>query len=260
MPAPEAADLSLLADAARAAGDIARRHFGQGPESWDKGHGQGPVSEADLEIDAMLHADLTAARRDYGWLSEETADHPQRLSRDRVFIVDPIDGTRAFLAGEPTFTHSLAIVEGGQPVAAAIYLPMKDRLFLAARGQGATRDGAPIRPSDMAAFDGATVLGSRANFANVNWRGGCPPVTRRFVPSLAYRLALVAEGRFDAMVMLRPAWEWDIAAGALIVSEAGGSITNRHGGALRFNNSKPMLDGVIAGGGPLAEALLDRLV
>ena len=260
MPAIETADLALLADAARAAGDIARRHFGQGPETWDKGGGQGPVSAADLEIDAMLRADLTTARRDYGWLSEETADHPRRLDRGRVFIVDPIDGTRAFLNGETTFSHSLAIVEDGVPVAAAIHLPMKDRLFLAARGEGASRDGAPIRPSSTAGFDGSTVLGARANFADANWRGGCPPVTRRFVPSLAYRLALVAEGRFDAMVTLRPAWEWDIAAGALIVSEAGGRIADRHGRDLRFNNAEPQLDGVVAGGPALVDALLDRLV
>ncbi|WP_245749302.1 inositol monophosphatase family protein [Jannaschia pohangensis] len=255
-----AADRDLLASAAHAAGEIARRHFGNGPETWDKGDGQGPVTEADLEIDAMLRERLMAARPDYGWLSEETADGPDRLTRKRVFIVDPIDGTRAFLNGELTFSHSLAVVEDGIPIAAAIYLPMKDRLYLAARGQGATRNGDTIRHSGRPELDGATVLGTKANFADANWKGGTPPVTRRFMPSLAYRLALAAEGRFDAMITLRQAWEWDIAAGALMVSEAGGRITDRRGADLRFNGATPMLDGVLAGTPDIADALIRRLV
>ncbi|MEM7490208.1 MAG: 3'(2'),5'-bisphosphate nucleotidase CysQ [Pseudomonadota bacterium] len=252
-------DLGLLAEAARAAGDIARRHFGNGPETWDKGDGQGPVTEADLAVDDMLRTELLAARPDYGWLSEETPDDAARLSHERVFVVDPIDGTRAFIAGEANWSHSLAVVERGVPVAAAIYLPMKDRLFLAARGEGATRDGAAIAPSGRAVLDGAEVLGSKGNFRDDRWRGGRPPVTQRWVSSLAYRLALAAEGRFDAMITLVPAWEWDIAAGALIVAEAGGRAIDRQGDALRFNNPTPQVDGVLAGTPAVVGAMLDRL-
>lgn len=254
------ADLTLLRDAALAAGDIARRHFGNGPDTWDKGDGQGPVTEADLEIDAMLRAELSAARPDYGWLSEETADGPERLTRDALFIIDPIDGTRAFIDGSRAFSHSLAIVRGGVPVAAAVHLPMLDRMYLARLGGGATLDGAPITPSGRVGLDGATVLGAKSNFADALWQNGCPPVERCFRSSLAYRLALVAEGRFDAMVTLRMAWEWDIAAGALLVSEAGGRIADRRGAALRFNNAHPQLDGVVAGTGAVADALLHRLI
>ncbi len=260
MRADDAADLTLLAEAARAAGEIARRYFGNGPQTWDKADGQGPVTEADLEIDAMLRRDLLAARPGYGWLSEETADGPERLSRDRVFVVDPIDGTRAFLEGSPQFSHSLAVVDGDVPVAAAVYLPMKDRMFLAARGTGASLNGEALAVTIRDGLDGATVLGTKANFRDEHWRGGSPQVDRHFRSSLAYRLALVGQGRFDAMITLRDAWEWDIAAGALIVTEAGGRIADRRGNALRFNNARPLLDGVVAGAPDIAGALLARLV
>ncbi len=260
MRADDAADLTLLAEAARAAGHIARRHFDNGPRTWEKRDGQGPVTEADLEIDDSLRRDLMAARPSYGWLSEETADGPGRLSCSRVFVVDPIDGTRAFLEGSPDFSHSLSVVEDGVPVAAAIYLPMPDRMFLATRGGGATLNGAAIAVTGRAGLAGATVLGTKSNFRDELWRGGRPPVEQRFMSSLAYRLALVGQGRFDAMITLRDAWEWDIAAGALVVTEAGGRIADRRGGALAFNNPRPLLDGVVAGAPGIAEALLARLV
>lgn len=260
MRADDAADLTLLAEAARAAGDIARRHFGSGPETWQKGGGQGPVTEADLEIDAMLRRDLLAARPSYGWLSEETADGPERLACARVFVVDPIDGTRAFLEGSLHFSHSLAVVEEGVPVAAAVYLPMRDEMFLAVRGGGATLNGAAISVTGRAALEGATVLGTKSHFRDALWRGGRPPVDQRFMSSLAYRLALVGQGRFDAMITLRDAWEWDIAAGALIVTEAGGGVADRRGRPLAFNTPRPLLDGVIAGAPGIAGALLARLV
>lgn len=260
MPEADAVrDRDLLRDAALAAGDIARRHFGNGPETWDKGDGQGPVTEADLEIDAMLKGNLCAARPDYGWLSEETADGPERLERDTVFIVDPIDGTRAFIDGSKAFSHSLSIVRGGVPVAAAVYLPMLDRMYLAALDHGATLNGEAISPTGRTELTDATVLGAKSNFVDDRWKGGRPPVEQCFRSSLAYRLALVGAGRFDAMITLRMAWEWDIAAGALLVSEAGGRITTQRGGPLRFNNAHPQLDGVVAGTPAIVNALLDRL-
>ena len=257
--AEDTADRDLLIEAAREAGRIALRHFGNGPEVWDKGDGQGPVTQADLDIDSMLRTTLRAARPDYGWLSEESADSPERLTRGRVFVIDPIDGTRAFIAGEDSFSHSLAVVEDGVPVAAAVFLPRKDRLYAAALGLGATRDGLPIAASGRGTLDGAEILGAKSNFNDHHWKNGPPPVTRRFVSSLAYRLALVAEGAFDAMLTLRDAWEWDIAAGALLVTEAGGRAQTRRGADLRFNNARPQVDGVVAGTRAVQSALLDRL-
>ncbi|TFL20294.1 3'(2'),5'-bisphosphate nucleotidase CysQ [Jannaschia formosa] len=241
------------------AGRIARFHATRDLRVRDKGDGQGPVTAADLAVDAMLRETLTAARPDYAWLSEESPDDPARLNARRVFVVDPIDGTRAFIAGEPTWAHSLAVVEDGVPVAAAIYLPMKDRLYAAALGAGATREGWPIAPSGRTVLDGAEVLGARPAFRDEVWRGGTPPIARRWVSSLAFRLALAAEGRFDAMLTLRETWEWDIAAGALIVTEAGGAATTRSGATLRFNNPLPQVPGVVAGTHAVQKALLTRL-
>ncbi|MEJ6509586.1 MAG: inositol monophosphatase family protein, partial [Octadecabacter sp.] len=140
-------DLDLLINAARAAGDIARKYFNASPEVWEKSGGQGPVTEADLHVNRQLEADLQAARPDYGWLSEETEDGSARLKTDRQFIIDPIDGTRAFIEGSKDWAHSIAITENGLPVAGVIYLPMPDLLYAAEIGQGATCNGARLTAS-----------------------------------------------------------------------------------------------------------------
>lgn len=249
-------DLALLIKAAQEAGQIARRHFGAGPKSWDKGNGQGPVSEADLEIDIMLRTRLLAARPDYGWLSEETEDANARLHNARIFVVDPIDGTRAFLEGQTGFSHALAVIEDGAVVAAVVHLPMKDLTYAAALGQGAHLNGVPMSVSTRAQVTGAKVLAARPQLAPELWAGGVPLIDRHFRPSLAWRLALVAEGRFDAMLSLRPTWHWDIAAGALLVAEAGGIVTDAMGQGLRFNTKNPQSAGVIAGASGVQGALV----
>ena len=256
---PEPDDLALLRDAAEAAGRIALRHFGQGPETWDKGGGAGPVTEADLEIDRMLRAELRAARPDYGWLSEETEDGPERLDRPRVFIVDPLDGTRAFLNGEPNFAHSLAVADNGLITAGIVHLPKLGRTYAAASGRGAHRDGIRIGPTGAAHLPGATVLAPKNNFAPEHWRGGTPAIKRHFRASLAYRLCLAAEGRFDAMLTLKDTWEWDVAAGSLIASEAGAVVTTRTGEPPTFNRTHPQLPGIVAAGPKLHAAILARL-
>ena len=260
MPAPDPAeDRALLTEAAREAGRIARRYFETGAEVWDKGDGQGPVTEADLAVNGMLREALTAARPGWAWLSEESPDDPARAGSPAQVIVDPIDGTRAFVERSKDWSHALATHDAEGLRAAVVYLPMRDLLYSAHRGGGATLNDAPIRVSDRAALDGARVLAARPNLAPVHWRDGkVPPVSRHFRSSLAYRLARVAEGAFDAMLTLRPSWEWDIAAGALLVSEAGGEARDPAGSPLRFNNAHPQTPGVVAGG-PVARALLDRL-
>lgn len=255
MRAPDA-DLALLLDAAEAAGKIAKQHFRNAPKTWDKGGDDGPVTEADLAIDRMLRDRLLAARPDHGWLSEETEDGIERLAHDRVFIVDPIDGTRAFIDGQTAFAHSLAIVEQGQPVAAVVYLPMQDKLFAATRGAGATLNGKVLRASDPGAAEGANLLTTRVNLDEKHWPGGVPLVKRSYRPSLAYRLALVGTGRFDGMLTFRDTWEWDIAAGALIAAEAGALVTDTDGAALRLNNAAPKVKGILSAGPGLHGALM----
>jgi myo-inositol-1(or 4)-monophosphatase len=252
--APEA-DLALLIDAARTAGDIARQHFRSDPEIWTKSD-DSPVTEADIAIDRVLRTDLLKARPDYGWLSEETEDDPARLSTDRAFIVDPIDGTRAFIEGETSFAHSLAVVDRGEVTAGVVYLPMKEKLYAAARGLGATLNGASISVSAQTDMTGATALVTKPNVQPKHWKGGVPPFARHHRPSIAYRLALVAEGHFDVMLTFRDTWEWDIAAGVILVEEAGGTITDAAGARIGFNMAPPMAQGVMAAPGALHEALL----
>lgn len=248
-------DLALVTQAAKAAGKIALRHFGSTPRVWDKGQGQGPVSEVDLEIDAALRDMLLGARPDYGWLSEESPDSPDRLTRDRVFIVDPLDGTRAYLDGQDGFAHPVCVVEHGRPTAAAIHVPRLGQTFSAALGQGAFCNGAPIAVSRQVA--GARVLALRSQFDAVHWPGGLPDISPHFRPALAWRMALVAQGAFDAMLTFRPAWHWDIAAGALIVTEAGGTVSDDSGAPLVFNTPDPRSPGVVAANPVLHATLMD---
>ena len=252
-------DLALLVSAARQSGEIAKRYFRQNPDVTDKPGGAGPVTAADLAVNAMLEGFLQSARPEYGWLSEETEDNTARLRTARQFIIDPIDGTRAFVDGSKDWAHSLAIVADGVPVAAAVFLPMRDMMFTAQSAGGAALNGDPICVTDQG-VDGATILGARSNFDPRFWKGRqVPPIRPAFRSSLAYRLCLVAQGRFDGMMTLRPSWEWDIAAGALIVQEAGGAITDQHGAALRFNNPHPQVPGVMTAGAGLHSELLARL-
>ena len=253
-----ARDLALLEEAAREAGRIAIKFANGENKVWTKGESD-PVSEADLAVDRYLRETLTRQRPDYGWLSEESEDDPARTSADRVFVVDPIDGTRAFVAGEATWAHSLAVVEHGRPVAAVVYLPMKDRLYSAFLDGGAWLNGDRIRVSEQAGLDGATLLASRPALDPEHWQGAVPPVTRVFRPSLAYRICLVAEGRYDGMLTIRESWEWDIAAGALIAREAGARTTDARGQALAFNNPHPTTPGVLVASAALHEKLAGRL-
>lgn len=258
MPATD--DLALLIDAARAAGAIAREHFERGAKAWNKPDAGGPVTEADLAANEALHGALTAARPGYGWLSEEGPVDRARRDAPRTFVVDPLDGTRGFIEGDHSWAQSLAVVEDGHVTAGVIYLPMRDKLFAAARGRGATLNGAALAVSVSQGLDGASVLATKRNFEPHLWRDArVPDVRRQFRSSLAYRLSLIGAGRYDAMMRQRPVWEWDVAAGSLVVEEAGGRITDRAGQDLRFNNPDPRLAGLIAAGPALHAEIFARL-
>jgi myo-inositol-1(or 4)-monophosphatase len=255
----QATDLELLIDAALEAGRIASPLAGGRAKRWEKSGNAGPVTEADIAVNEMLEDRLRRARPDYGWLSEETEDDDARLSCDAAFVIDPIDGTRSFAEGSRTWAHALAVVRGGVAVAGVIYLPQRDLLYAAARGAGAALNGQAIAPGERAEVDGARMLTNRGSLDPQHWRGAVPAVERAYRPSLAYRMALVAEGRFDAMLTVFPAWEWDVAAGAVILDEAGAAVTDRAGAALRFNNAHPRLPGLVAGGRALHAGLMRAL-
>lgn len=254
-----ASDLDLLREAALEAGRIAMKYFGRKPQAWDKGDGQGPVTEADLEIDAMLHARLLGAQPDAGWLSEETEDDTGRLTREKVFVVDPIDGTKSFINGNRNFSHSLAIAQGGNITAGVVHLPARGLTFEAALGGGAFLNGERISCSRADTFAGARVLASESQFRSELWAATPPPVERHFRASLAYRMCLVAQGRFDGMVTLRDTWEWDVAAGVLICQEAGATATTRSGARAVFNRPNPRMDGMLAAAPRLHQRLMEHL-
>ncbi|MBY4894464.1 3'(2'),5'-bisphosphate nucleotidase CysQ [Rhodobacteraceae bacterium N5(2021)] len=258
MPGPEE-DLKLLIDAALRAGEIAKQHFGTDLKVYDKGVDD-PVTVADIAIDAMLHDTLRAARPDYGWLSEETEDTDVRLSHEHVFICDPIDGTRAFIEGGKSFSHSLSVVRDGAVTAAAVFLPMHDKMYAAHLGGGSTLNNSPVRVTQTTTLADATALTTKGNMQPSHWHGDVPVIGRAYRPSLAYRMSLVGEGRFDAMMTFRPTWEWDIAAGALIIAEAGGVVTDGFGRPLQFNGPSAQVDGVLAASGDVHAQLLERRV
>ena len=167
-----ATDLDLLIKAAQRAGEIATKFTGPEAKRWDKPDGAGPVTEADLAVNAMLEDMLPKARPDYGWLSEETEDTTDRLSKDRVFIIDPIDGTRSFASGSRTWAHALAVAEKGVVTAAVIYLPQRDLMYTAAKEQGARCHDAPISTSALSDLNMAEVLAARPVLDAHHWHGG----------------------------------------------------------------------------------------
>lgn len=241
-------DLDLLERITKEAGEIALKYFKADPKVWDKDDNAGPVTEADLAVDRHLKTELRKARPDYGWLSEETEDSGERLSQKRVFIVDPIDGTRAFIDGVRNWALSVAVVEHGQPIAAVVLMPAKQTIYAAALGQGANKNGDPIQIAQNKPIEQSEILAAKPALTPNIWKNGRrPPFKISFRSSLAYRLCAVAEGRFDGMITLRPTWEWDIAAGSLIAAEAGAGVTDANGNTLRFNNRTPQVSGVVMG-------------
>jgi len=235
MPAfspPHSDDLELLRASAVAAGIIASGYFRREVKSWTKENAS-PVSEADIVVDRYLAASLLNARPQYGWLSEETADNPSRLECERVFVVDPIDGTRAFLRGEDYWTISLAVVENGVPVAGVVYAPARDELYEASLGGGARLNGQPLqrrrRAGSPPLIPAPGAVHQEMQAAGLHYARG--PA----YPSLAYRLVQVATGHLDAAVARRGSQDWDIAGAAVILSESGLDFADVCTGFPQFN-------------------------
>ena len=231
-------DLELLVQAAREAGEIALRMREQGLKIWSKSEGS-PVTNADIASNDHLMARLRGARPDYGWLSEETADDPERLEQRTIFVVDPIDGTAAFMKSRPWWSVAVAVVEDGWPTAAVVHAPAIDETFEAARGQGARLNGQPIRASNVTRLDDASLLADARLLERPIWSEPWPAVRTSKRDSIAYRMSLVAAGAFDAALAVSPKWDWDVCAGALIAEEAGAKVTDHRGRPYRFNRPLP---------------------
>jgi len=220
--------------------------------------GHDPVTEADKAVDAVLRQNLL--REGEGWLSEETVDDFSRLTKSRVWVVDPLDGTREFVAGIPEFCVSIGFVEDGSPVAGGICNPATNETILGAIDAGVLYNGRPARPSDRSTLQGSLILASRSEVKRGEWQqfqNGEYKI--RPMGSVAYKLGLVSAGLADVTFTLTPKNEWDVAAGAALVQSAGGFVATLDNAPLRCNNRNPLLTGLMASGPYLREPLLAAL-
>ena len=225
----------------REAGDIALDYFRHGePTHAEVSHKDcgSPVTEADLRIDRFLRDRLGALAPDFGWLSEETVDSPERLGREAVFVVDPIDGTRGFAAGDPCFSICVALVVDGRPFFGIVLAPALDEMFIATAGGGARCNGSPISVSDRRELAGARLSAPEPMASDLR-RSGLSFRLQPRLPSLAMRLLRVADGDFDAALARKNACDWDIAAADLILHEAGGALTDFSGRTPLYNQAEP---------------------
>lgn len=248
-----AADLALVRDAAEAAGAIAMRYFGRKPEVWMK-EGASPVTEADYAVDRYLREELKAARPDYGWLSEETVDSPDRLSSRRTFVVDPIDGTRGFIEGRKTWCVSIAVVEEGRPVAGVLACPALGETYWAGESGPAFLNGEAI--SVAADTARPRVGGPKTIFQMLTPDLRAKVEVTAYVPSLAYRIALLARGSLDAALVKPNSHDWDLAAADIILGRAGGEVVDEHGRRLLYAGENVRQDMLVAGSGPLLSEIL----
>lgn len=251
-----AGDLDLLRDAAAEAAAIAMRYFKRQPQTWMKS-GQSPVSEADIAVDRFLQAELTAARPDYGWLSEETEDDLGRLERAATFVVDPIDGTRGFLEGNEAWCVSLAVVVGGRAVAGVLNCPASGEVFEATVQTPATCNGDEIAVSRPQS--GYRLAGPKAMVDAAALRLDGSVSRHAYVPSLAYRVAMVAAGRFDGTYMKPNAHDWDLAAADIILERAGGSILRPDGTRPAYAGRATTHGALVAASGHVLPKLLGAM-
>jgi myo-inositol-1(or 4)-monophosphatase len=254
-----AADLDLLVEASLAAGRKAMTFFRNDVKVWWKNEGTSPVTAADHAANDILKDRLLDARPDYGWLSEESEDDDRRLSRQRVFIIDPIDGTRAFMNGKDTWVVSAAVIENGLPVAGVLFAPSLDELYVATADGRVEKNGHPLHIGPVDA-DGRFRLSAADDMVNAldpAARSRIDRISR--IPSLAYRLAMIADGRLDATLVKPHAHDWDLAAAHLILHNAGGRLTDADGNDPVYNAVLPRHGVLVAANNSLHERILAAL-
>ena len=250
-----ARELEVAAAAGREAGVAIMRYYGEDCSVAGKGP-ESPLTRADMEANACIRKTIAEAFPGDGWLSEETADSAERLSRRRVWIVDPLDGTKEFISRVPEFCVCIALVEDGRPVVAVSYNPATERLYAAELGCGATVNGAICRVRETSRLAQAVVLASRSESARGEWASFQGKFEIHLTGSVAYKLAQLSAGRCDATFTLTPKNEWDICAGTLLVQEAGGRVSGLDGLPIAFNRPSTLRPEMIASNGVLHEELL----
>lgn len=250
-------ELAFLINKVKRAGALAQHLKAQGLKIDYKKDGS-IVTNGDIEVNRWLYEALMGERPTYGWLSEESPDNDERLTTKRTFVLDPIDGTMGFSKGSGYWTIALAIVEDGLPIAAVVYAPDVNELYAAGKGLGATLNGEPIHVSDTDALLESQVLGDARLFGREIWLTPWPHLKVASKPSIAYRMALIAAGKFDFTLALTPKSDWDVAAAALIVTEAGGFVSDHLGNPYRYNAKDTHKVSLICSNARLKDDILGR--
>ena len=241
-------NLNIAINAAKEAGSLIMNYYKADYEIQEKGY-HNPVTTADHAADAYLKESLLVARPDYGWLSEETVDSPERLSKKYVWVVDPLDGTKEFIEGVPNFVVSVALVENGFPIVGVLFNPVTKEIFIASKDEGAFLNDKPIHCITKENLNEMVILNSRSETRRGLWA----PYDGTFgelkpIGSVAYKLGLTAAGQADIFASLRPKNEWDICAGNCIVNEAGGKLIDLNGNQRQYNQKNTLITpGLIAG-------------
>ena len=252
-------ELKLAKKAAREAGEILRGYWKrEGLKVGSKGH-DNPVTQADLEADAAIKKALRDPFPSYGWLSEETVDNDDRLKCRRVWIVDPLDGTKEFINGIPEFSVAIALIEDGVPILGVTYNPIKREMYSSARGVGCHLNSRRVRVTRLRTLRRATVLASRSETARGEWQVFHGVMKVSPTGSVAYKLAVVAAGKADATFTRSPKSEWDIAAGTALIVAGGGKVTDSDGNEMRFNKPSVKVPGMVGSNGHL-HAPIERLL
>jgi len=248
-------DLALLSTAIKEAAVLAMDWFGRRPEGWQKSDGSGPVSDADLAIDALLRDRLTTAKPEYAWLSEESEASPDRQERRRVWVVDPIDGTSAFLRGDDSFTVSVALIEDGIPILTALAAPALGELYMAERGGGATLNGEAVLPIQRRdTLDGAVLLARESLIDAL-----VPATAGPFSGSIVHRVCMAALGRVDGALTTTPLMEWDVCGAHLFGEELGLTVVDATGAAFTYNKPDPIAPGIVCGSDALVAEIMEKL-
>jgi myo-inositol-1(or 4)-monophosphatase len=238
-------ELAVAVEAARSAGAIVKRWY-TGDYTVREKANESPVTEADLEANQCIQTMVRAAFPSDGWLSEETRDSAERLGKRRVWIVDPLDGTKEFIKHIPEFCVCIGLVENGVAILGVSYNPVREELFAGARGHGVTLNGGAVHIGTESNLAAARFLASRSEADRGEWDAFQSTLHIELTGSVAYKLALIAASRGDATFSLTPKNEWDICAGTALITEAGGCMTDRYGQPLRFNQRDTRLPGIIA--------------
>ena len=252
------AELELAKDAALKAGELVMQYFNKPIEVIEKSPNN-PVTEADYKSDELIKKLLKTARPDYGWLSEETIDDNSRKKSELVWMVDPIDGTRAFIKGLPHFSISIALVKNGESVLGVVYNPATNEMFFAQSGNGAFKNQKQIFASDTRNLETARMLGDRHMFNSKQWPIKWPDFQVEQRNSIAYRIALVAGGEFDGAIATTPKNDWDIAAGAIIAKEANAKFTDHLGKNFIFNQENPLQRSLVVSNSNIFNDILGHL-